>query len=87
MYKILNLFFAIIIVLFFFNVFRYYSSNLNIKLINTNRVNSESLVKTKSSNIPVLESNTINIIEFNSGFSDEIKNDKPRSFWNLLKIK
>tara|TARA_B100001093_G_C26785381_1_gene996415 strand:- start:737 stop:1000 length:264 start_codon:yes stop_codon:yes gene_type:complete len=87
MYKILNLFFAIIIVLFFFNVFRYYSSNLNIKLINTNRVNSESLVKTKSSNIPVLESNTINIIEFNSGFSDEIKNDKPRSFWNLFKIK
>ena len=87
MYKILNLFFAIIIVLFFFNVFRYYSSNLNIKLINTNRVNSESLVKTKSSNIPVLESNTNNIIEFNSGFSDEIKNDKPRSFWNLLKIK
>ena len=87
MYKILNLFFAIIIVLFFFNVFRYYSSNLNIKLINTNRVNSESLVKTKSSNIPVLESNTNNIIEFNSGFSDEIKNDKPRSFWNLFKIK
>ncbi|MFL2852293.1 MAG: hypothetical protein ACJZ8J_00140 [Candidatus Pelagibacter sp.] len=44
-------------------------------------------MKTKSSNIPVLESNTINIIEFNSGFSDEIKNDKPRSFWNLFKIK
>ena len=86
MYKILNLFFAIIIVLFFFNVFRYYSSNLNIKLINTNRVNSESLVKTKSSNIPVLESNTNNIIEYNSGFTNTQKKTK-RNFWNLIKSK
>ena len=26
-----------------------------------------------------------NVIEFNDGFSNELKNDKPRSFWNLLK--
>ena len=28
---------------------------------------------------------TENVIEFNDGFSREIINDKPRSFWNLLK--
>ncbi len=38
-----------------------------------------------SSNLPVLKNDTNNVIEFNDGFSSEINNDKPRSFWNLLK--
>ena len=40
---------------------------------------------TKISNLPILKNDTDNVIEFNEGFSNEIKNDKPRSFWNLLK--
>jgi hypothetical protein len=86
MYKIVNLFFLITIFLFFFNIYNYYSSNKNIKNINLNRSNIEEIVKTKISNIPILENDTNNVIEFNSSFSEEIKDDKPRSFWNLLKI-
>ena len=86
MYKIINLFFAIIIFLFFFNIYKYYSSNKNIKNINLNRSNIEKIIKTKISDVPVLENDTNNVIEFNSSFSEEIKDNKRRSFWNLLKI-
>tara|TARA_X000001036_G_scaffold336831_1_gene315788 strand:+ start:471 stop:734 length:264 start_codon:yes stop_codon:yes gene_type:complete len=86
MYKIINLFFLIIIFLFFFNIYNFYSSNKNIKNINLNRSNIEEILKTKISNIPILENDTNNVIEFNSSFSEEIKDNKSRSFWNLLKI-
>ena len=83
--KIFNLFFFAVIILFFFNVFQFYSSNQNIKNINLNRLNNHEALKKKMSNIPILESDTDEIIEFNASFSDEIKNDEPRNFWNLLK--
>ena len=34
-----------------------------------------------------LKNDTNNVIQFNDGFSNKIKDDKPRSFWNLLKSK
>ena len=86
MYKIINLFFVIIIILFFFNVYKYYSSNKNIKNINLNRSNIEEIIKTKISDISILKSDTHNVIEFNSSFSEEIKDNKKRNFWDLLKI-
>ena len=86
MYKIINLFFLIIIFLFFLNIYKYYSSNKNIKNINLNRSNIEEILKTKISNIPILENDTNNVIEFNSSFSNEIKSNEQRNFWNLLKI-
>ena len=86
MYKVINLFFVIIIFLFFFNIYNYYSSNKNIKNINLNRSNIEAIVKTKISNIPILKNDTNNVIEFNSSFSEEIKNNKKRNFWDLLKM-
>ena len=87
MYKIINLFFIIIFLLFFFNVYNYYSSNKNIKNINLKRLNIEEILKEKTLNLTVLENDTNNVIEFNSSFSDEIKSDEQRNFWNLLKIK
>ena len=86
MYKILNLFFLIIIFLFYFNIYKYYSSNKNIKNIDLNRLNIEEIIKTKISEITILENDTNNVIEFNSSFSEEIQDNKKRSFCNLLKI-
>mgnify|MGYP001475425040 FL=1 len=86
MYKFINLLFLLIVFLFFFNVYKYYSSNSNIKNINLNRLNIEEIVKTKITKIPILKNDTDNVIEFNSSFSDEIKDNKKRSFWDLLKI-
>jgi len=87
MYKIINLFFLIIVFLFFFNIYKYYSSNKNIKNINLNRSNIEEIIKTKISDIPILKNDTNNVIEFNDSFDEEIKNNKKRSFWDLLKSK
>ena len=87
MNKIINLFIVILIFLFFFNIFNYYSSNQNIRNINLKRLNIQKILKDKTSNLPVLENDTKNVIEFNSSFSEEIQNNEQRNFWNLLKIK
>ena len=70
---------------FFGSIFKYYSSNINIKNKEFNRNNIDQILNDKISNLPILKNDTDNVIEFNDGFSNEIKNDKPRSFWNLLK--
>ena len=85
MQKIISIFFLILIIIFFWSIFKYYSSNKNIKNKEFNRNNIDQLLNDKISNLPILKNDTDNVIEFNDGFSNEIKNDKPRSFWNLLK--
>ena len=32
----------------------------------------------------ILKNDTSNVIEFNSSFSEDIKENKPRSFWKLF---
>ena len=86
MYKIFNLLLLIIICLFLFNIYKYYSSSNNINKVKLNRYNIEKTVKNKILEVTILENDTDNVIEFNSSFSDEIKDNKPRSFWNLLKV-
>ena len=85
MYKLINLLLIIIVFLFFFYTLKYYSSNKNIKKINLNRSNVEEILRTKISNLPILKNDTNNVVEFNSSFSEKIKDNKKRSFWNLLK--
>ena len=85
MQKILNIFFILLVLIFFGSAYKYYSSNKNIKVKEFNRNNIDEIINKKISNLPILKNDTNNVIEFNDGFSNEIKNDKPRSFWNLLK--
>ena len=87
MNKIINFFLIIIVFLFFFSVMNYYFSENNIKETNLNRLNIEEVLKKKSLNLPILESDTENIIEYNSSYSEEIKDNKKRNFWNLLESK
>ena len=85
MNRIMNLFLLVLFFLFFFFVIRYYLSDINVKKTNSNRSNIETIINEKISNIPILENDTDNVIEFNSTFSEEIQDNKPRSFWNLFK--
>ena len=87
MNKILNIFLGILILFFFLNIYIFYSSNKNLESKEFNRNNIDQIINKKISNLPILKSDTNNVIEFNDGFSNEIKNNKPRSFWNLLKFK
>tara|TARA_B100000780_G_C21104017_1_gene445675 strand:+ start:1029 stop:1292 length:264 start_codon:yes stop_codon:yes gene_type:complete len=69
---------------FFFLTFDKYLSIENKKQINLNRVNISKNIIKKSSDLLVLKNDTSNIIEFNSGYNDEIKKKNKRSFWNLF---
>ena len=85
MNKIMNIFLFIIILIFFLSTYNFYSSNINIDAKEFNRLNINKIIETKITNLPILNNDTNNVIEFNDGYSNEIKNNKPRSFWNLLK--
>ena len=85
MTKLINIFSLFIVIVFFFKTYNYYSSKKNIEAKDFNRNNIDEIINKKISNLPVLKSDTNNVIEFNDGFSSEIMNDKPRNFWNLLK--
>ena len=87
MEKIFNLFLILLILVFFSSTYKFYSSKNNIEIKNFNRNNLEKIMSSKTLNLPILENDTNNVIEFNDGFSNEIKDEKPRSFWNLLKSK
>ena len=85
MTKVINIFFLLLVLLFFFTSYKYYSSKKNIESKDFNRKNINEIINSKISNLPILDNDTHNVIEFNDGFSNENKDDKQRSFWNLLK--
>ena len=87
MNKAVNSILIILILIFFVSIYNYYSSNKNIDTKNYNRKNINKIINSKISDLPILKNDTENVIEFNDGFSNKIKNDNPRSFWNLLKFK
>jgi len=84
MYKTVNIIFFLLVLFFFWNVYIYYSSTINIKIKEFNRNNIDQIIKEKTSNIPVLKNDTNNVIEFNNSILDHKNIDKPRSFWKLL---
>ena len=87
MNKILNIFLSILISIFFINIYIFYSSNKNLESKEFNRSNINQIINMKISNLPILKNDTENVIEFNDGFFNKIKNENLRSFWDLLKFK
>ena len=87
MSKVLNFLFLLLILIFFSITYMYYSSTKNVEAKNFNRNNIDKIINDKISNLPILENDTKNIIEFNDGFTNEMNKDEPRSFWKLLKSK
>ena len=87
MTKAINIFLFLLVLIFFSITFKYYSSNKNIAAKDFNRNNIDKILSKKTSDLQILQNDTNNVIEFNDGFSNQNKNDKPRSFWNLLKSK
>ena len=87
MKKVINIIFFCLISVFFLFTYKYYSSQKNIAVKDFNRNNINDIINQKISNLPILKNNTNNVIKFNDEYSNKNKNDKPRSFWNLLKPK
>ena len=87
MIKVLNIFIFLIVLSFFFIIYKYYSSNKNINKTDFNRTNIDNILREKIATLPILENDTNNIIIFNDSFNTDIKNDTKRSFWDLLRDK
>ena len=85
MIKILNIIMFLLIIIFVFSIYNYYSSNKNIDAKNYNRKNIDQILKEKIIDLPVLKNDTNNVIEFNNSLKDGIEENKKRSFWDLLK--
>ena len=81
-------FFSVIIFtficLFIYFVSTIYVSNNNKKKISVNRSNIYSKINENLTSLPLLEKDTNDVIEFNSGYNDKNKKIK-RNFWNLFK--
>ena len=87
MSKVTNIIFLLLVLTFFLATYKYYSSNKNTQIKNFNRNNINDIINSKVSNLPILKNDTSDVIEFNDGFTNEIKHEKSRSFWDLLKSK
>ena len=75
------------VLIFFLATYKYYSSNKNTQIRDFYRNNINDIINRKVSNLPILKNDTSDVIEFNDGFTNEIKHEKSRSFWDLLKSK
>ena len=87
MFRVFNIIMLSIIIYFIFVILSYYSSNKNINAKRFNRSNIDQILKEKITDLPVLVSDTNNVIEFNNSLENEINSNKKRSFWDLLKNK
>ena len=84
MYKLVNIIIFLFVVLFILSVFKYYLSNKNIQSTKLNRLNIDSILQEKINKLPVLANDTNNVIVFNDSLNEQMKDEKKRSFWDLL---
>ena len=85
MIKIFNIVMFLLIIIFILSIYNYYSSNKNVDAKNYNRKNIDQILREKIIDLPVLKNDTNNVIEFNNSLKNDIKENKKRSFWDLLK--
>tara|TARA_Y100000590_G_C15739285_1_gene1019689 strand:- start:3413 stop:3682 length:270 start_codon:yes stop_codon:yes gene_type:complete len=82
--KIQNIFFLISFIIFFFFIFKYYFSEHNIKFTNKSRTNYLIDLMEKEKNLPLLKSDTNNIIIYQNGVEEFKKKRKKRIWENLI---
>tara|TARA_B100002052_G_scaffold296525_1_gene325160 strand:- start:938 stop:1204 length:267 start_codon:yes stop_codon:yes gene_type:complete len=83
--NLISLSMIISICLFIFFVITEYLSDKNKKLINLNRLNIDQGINEESMNLPILKSDTDNVIEFNEGYNQKNNTKPQRKFWKLFK--
>ena len=80
--EIKYLFFIVIIILFLFFTGRYYFSDENIKKSYRSQKNIEEKIKVYAKNLPILENDTNDVIEYVK--QTDKKKKKKFNFWKLL---
>lgn len=87
MKKIFNISISFFIIIFFYIISNEYISDKNKIKVKNNRLNIERTLPNKTSDLIVLQNDTNNIIEYNSGFNSKINKKSKRNFWELIKVK
>ena len=73
----------ILIIIFIFLIYKHYSSNKTINTKDYNRSNINKILNEKISNLPILNNDTNNVIEFNNSINKLMR--KKVSFLELRK--
>ena len=84
MKKIINIITLLFIMIFFFLIINYYFSNSHIEMIKLKRDNYD-IKNYNMTNLPIIESDTQGIIEYNTGYDINKSKNFKRSFWELFK--
>ena len=85
MSKFIDIILISLTISFIFFIYKHYSSQKVINIKTHERSNIEQILKEKSISLPILSSDTENVIEFNDSIKDQLNDKKKRSFWELLK--
>ncbi len=85
MNKVLNILMILLVAIFISFTIKYYSSSKNIVNRDFIRLNIDKILDEKVRNLPILSNDTNNVIQFNDSIEKDIKDEKKRSFWDLLK--
>ena len=75
----------LLVAIFISFTIKYYSSSKNIVNRDFIRLNIDKILDEKVRNLPILSNDTNNVIQFNDSIEKDIKDEKKRSFWDLLK--
>jgi len=81
--EIKYLFYLIVLTVFVYLVLNYYLSDYNEKKSYRNISNFLDNLNSKNINVPLIKSDTKNIIEYNDN-SDDFINTNQRKFWELV---
>ena len=82
--KVFSILQFLLIIFFIFYINYYYFSDTNIDKIYKNRINLSLNLTKNAGELPLLNNDTNNIIEYQNT-DESIEKIKKRSFWNLLK--
>ena len=85
MNKVLNILMILLVAIFISFTIKYYSSSKNIVNRDFIRLNIDKILDEKVRNLPILSNDTNNVIQFNDSIEKDIKDEKKRRFWDLLK--
>jgi len=83
--KIINIFFLISFFIFIILTTSFYFSDENVRLINKTRSIYPNELKNKIRNLPLLKSDTNDIIEYRNDIEVYKKKKKKYTFWDLIK--
>ena len=82
--KVFSILQFLLIIFFIFYINYYYFSDTNIDKIYKNRINLSLNLTKNAGELPLLNNDTNNIIEYQN-IDERMEKIKKRSFWNLLK--